>query len=53
MSPKKDLNFMGFFEKRWGGGLTSVVQIYFDKGVQTGIMLSPNADLIAVSLACP
>ena len=51
MSPKKDLNFMGFFEKRWGGGLTSVVQIYFDKGVQTGIMLSPNADLIAVSLA--
>ena len=30
-----------------------MVQIYFDKGVLTGIMSSPNADLIAVSLACP
>ena len=50
---KKDLIFMGFFLKTRGGGLTSVVQNYFDKGVQTSIMSSPNADMIAVSLACP
>ena len=30
-----------------------MVQNYFDKGVQTSIMSSPNADMIAVSLACP
>ena len=29
-----------------------MVQNYFDKGVETSIMSSPNADLIAVSLAC-
>ena len=40
-------------KKKMGGGLTSVVQNYFDKGVQTRIMSSPNADMIAVSLACP
>ena len=39
------------FENTMGGGLTSVVQNYFDKGVQTSI--SPNADVIAVGLACP
>ena len=33
MYPKKDLIFTGFFEKARAGGLTSVVQIYFDKGV--------------------
>ena len=36
-----------------GRGLTSVVQNYFDKEVQTDIISNPNADLIAVSLACP
>ena len=30
-----------------------MVQNYFDKGVETSNMLSPNADLIAVSLVCP
>ena len=30
-----------------------MVQYYFDKGVQTSIMSSPNADMIVVSLACP
>ena len=36
------------FLKKLGGGLTSVVQNYFDKVVWTGIMSSPNADMIAV-----
>ena len=36
-----------------GGGLTSVVYFYFDKGVWTSIMSSLNADMIAVSVACP
>ena len=40
-------------EKENGGGLTSVVYFYFGQGVQTSIMSSPNADQIAVSLACP
>ena len=44
---------MGYLKKTRGGGLTSMVQNYFDKGVQTSIMSSPNADMIAVSLACP
>ena len=39
------------FLKKLGEGLTSVVQNYFDKVVWTGIMSSPNADMIAVSLA--
>ena len=43
----------GLFEKEKGGGLTSVVHIYFDRGVQTVFMSSSNADLSAVSLACP
>ena len=30
-----------------------MVQNYFDKGVETSIMSSPNADMITVSLACP
>ena len=34
------------------GGLTSVVQNYFDKGVWTSSMPSTNADFIAVSFAC-
>ena len=41
------------FEKTIGGGLTSVVQNYFDKGVETSSMSSTNADLIAVSFAYP
>ena len=53
MYKKKDLIFMGFFEKTRGGGLTFVVQIYFDKGCRLVFMSSPNADMIAVSLACP
>ena len=36
-----------------GGGLTLVIQIYFDKGCRLVFMSSPNADMIAVSLACP
>ena len=35
-----------------GGGLTSVVQYYFDIGVWTRSMSGTNADLIAVSLPC-
>ena len=41
------------FQKKMGGGLTSVVQNSFDKGVQINILSSPDADLIAVSLAYP
>ena len=44
---------MGYLKKTRGGGLTSLVQNYFDKGVQISIMSSPNADMIAVSLTCP
>ena len=51
MYPK--LFLINGFLKKLGGGLTSVVQNYFDKVVWTGIMSSPNADMIAVSLACP
>ena len=41
------------FPKARGGGLTSEVQIYFDtRGVDCFILIQ-NADLIAVSLACP
>ena len=36
-----------------GGGLTSVVQKDFDKGVQTRSMSNTNADLIAIRLAFP
>ena len=37
-----------------GGGLTSsVVQNYFDKGVQTSIMPCPDADLIVEVLHVP
>ena len=32
----------GFFLKKMGGGLTSVVQYYFDKEVQTSIMSNPK-----------
>ena len=53
VSKKKKLKLYGFFEKTRGGGLTSVVQNYFHKGVWTRIMLTSNADFIAVSLACP
>ena len=35
------------------GGLTSVVKIILTKGCRLVFMSSPNADLIAVSLACP
>ena len=41
---------MGFLQK-WLRGLTSVVQNYFDKGCS--MSSSPDAELIAVSLACP
>ena len=40
-------------EKERGGGLTSVVYFCFDKRGVDCIMSYPNADLIAVSLACP
>ena len=36
-----------------GGGLTSVVYFYFDIRDVDSSMSYPNADLIAVSLACP
>ena len=39
-------------EKERGGGLTSVVYFCFDKRGVDCIMSYPNADLIAVSLAC-
>ena len=48
----KNFDLMGFRKKTRGGGLTSEVHIYFDRGVAF-IMSIPNADLIAVSLACP
>ena len=41
------------FEKIMGGRFDFHGQNYFDKGVQTSIMSCQNADLIAVSLACP
>ena len=41
------------FEKRMGGGSTSVVQYCFDKGVQTSIMPCPDADLIVEVLHVP
>ena len=46
----KNFDLMGFRKKTRGGGLTSEVHIYFDRGVAF-IMSIPNADLIAVSLA--
>ena len=51
MYPKKI--FVWFQKKNMGGGLTSVVQNYFDKGVQTSIMSCPDADLIVEVLHVP
>ena len=39
--------------KEMAGCLTSVVKIILTKGCRLVFMSSPNADLIAVSLACP
>ena len=48
MRPKVILDNKWAIKKTRGRGLTSVVKNYFDKGVQTSIISSTNADLIAM-----
>ena len=49
----KKLILISWDIKERAGGLTSVVKIILTKGCRLVFMSSPNADLIAVSLACP
>ena len=49
----KKLILISWDIKERDGDLTSVVKIILTKGCRLAFMSSPNADMIAVSLACP
>ena len=48
MHPKVILEINELFNKTRGGGLTSVVQNYFDK-----VLCEGHTDMTAISIACP